>query len=61
MRLNVGNTDTDHHSLFLLEAPGDPSFNHAAFEVSDVDDLMTGQITCVGTVVSTLGELGDIF
>ena len=42
MRLNIGNTATDHHSLFLLEAPGDASFNHAAFEVSDVDDLMVG-------------------
>lgn len=42
MRLNVGNTATDHHSLFLLETPGDPSFNHAAFEVPDVDDLMSG-------------------
>ena len=42
MRLNIGNTATDPHSLCLLEAPGDASFNHAAFEVSDVDDLMVG-------------------
>ncbi len=42
LRCDRGATPTDHHTLFLLQAPGAPRFNHAAFEVVDVDDLMLG-------------------
>ena len=41
MRCDRGDTPTDHHTLFLLEA-GAPNFNHAAFEVLNFDDLMRG-------------------
>ena len=42
MRCDRGATPTDHHTLFLLQAPNAPRFNHAAFEVADFDDLMCG-------------------
>lgn len=42
LRCDRGDTPTDHHTLFLLQAPTGPGFNHAAFEVRDLDDLMTG-------------------
>jgi catechol 2,3-dioxygenase-like lactoylglutathione lyase family enzyme len=42
LRCDLGETLTDHHTLFLLQAPSAPRFNHAAFEVADVDDLMCG-------------------
>ena len=42
MRCDRGETPTDHHTLFLLQGPGGPGFNHAAFEVRDLDDLMAG-------------------
>jgi catechol 2,3-dioxygenase-like lactoylglutathione lyase family enzyme len=42
MRCDRGETLTDHHTLFLLQNPKGPGFNHAAFEVADVDDLMLG-------------------
>lgn len=42
MRCDLGDTPTDHHTLFLLQSPTAPRFNHAAFEVADVDDLMRG-------------------
>lgn len=42
MRCDRGDTPTDHHTLFLLQAPTGPGFNHAAFEVRDLDDLMAG-------------------
>jgi hypothetical protein len=41
MRCDRGELPTDHHSLFLVGS-GSPKFNHAAFEVADFDDLMTG-------------------
>ena len=41
MRCDRGELPTDHHSLFLVGA-GTPKFNHAAFEVADLDDLMAG-------------------
>jgi catechol 2,3-dioxygenase-like lactoylglutathione lyase family enzyme len=41
-RCDRGETPTDHHTLFLLQAPTGPGFNHAAFEVADLDDLMRG-------------------
>lgn len=34
---------TDHHSLFLMQSPDGPAaFEHAAFEVGDIDSLMAG-------------------
>ena len=42
MRCDRGDTPTDHHTLFLAQSPKGPGFNHAAFEVRDFDDLMTG-------------------
>ena len=42
MRCDRGGTPTDHHTLFLLQAPTGPGFNHAAFEVANIDDLMLG-------------------
>lgn len=42
LRCDRGATPTDHHTLFLLQAPTGPGFNHAAFEVASMDDLMRG-------------------
>ncbi|HEY2049553.1 MAG TPA: VOC family protein [Caulobacteraceae bacterium] len=42
MRCDRGETSTDHHTLFLAQSPRGPGFNHAAFEVADLDDLMRG-------------------
>ncbi|WP_068876586.1 MULTISPECIES: VOC family protein [unclassified Phenylobacterium] len=42
LRCDRGETPTDHHTLFLMQGPKGPSFNHAAFEVADLDDLMRG-------------------
>lgn len=42
MRCDRGDTPTDHHTLFLAQSPKGPGFNHAAFEVADLDDLMLG-------------------
>jgi catechol 2,3-dioxygenase-like lactoylglutathione lyase family enzyme len=42
LRCDRGDTLTDHHTLFLLQDPAGVGFNHAAFEVLDVDDLMAG-------------------
>lgn len=41
MRCDRGDQPADHHTLFLLGI-GQPKFNHAAFEVVDFDDLMSG-------------------
>lgn len=41
MRCDRGDEPTDHHTLFLKQSIA-PRFNHAAFEVRDLDDLMTG-------------------
>ncbi len=41
-RCDRGDTPTDHHSLFMIQSPKGSGFNHAAFEVADVDDLMAG-------------------
>jgi catechol 2,3-dioxygenase-like lactoylglutathione lyase family enzyme len=43
MRCDRGDSLTDHHTLFLLQNPKGPGFNHAAFEVADFDDLMLGR------------------
>ena len=42
LRCDRGDTPTDHHTLFLLQSPNAPRFNHAAFEVANFDDLMRG-------------------
>jgi catechol 2,3-dioxygenase-like lactoylglutathione lyase family enzyme len=42
MRCDLGVRPTDHHTLFLIQSPKGPGFNHAAFEVVDFDDLMAG-------------------
>ncbi len=42
MRCDRGEAPTDHHTLFLAQLPQAPGFMHAAFEVSNLDDLMLG-------------------
>ncbi len=42
MRCDRGEMPTDHHTLFLAQLPSGPGFNHAAFEVANMDDLMLG-------------------
>jgi catechol 2,3-dioxygenase-like lactoylglutathione lyase family enzyme len=42
LRCDRGDQPTDHHTLFLLQLPTGPGFNHAAFEVAGMDDLMLG-------------------
>ncbi len=42
MRCDRGAELTDHHTLFLLQSPAGAGFNHAAFEVADMNDVMTG-------------------
>lgn len=41
LRCDRGDVPSDHHTLFLL-GTGEAGFNHAAFEVANVDDLMAG-------------------
>lgn len=41
MRCDRGEKPADHHTLFLM-GTGTAKFNHAAFEVTDLDDLMSG-------------------
>jgi catechol 2,3-dioxygenase-like lactoylglutathione lyase family enzyme len=41
LRCDQGERYVDHHSLFLVGL-GKAAFNHAAFEVTDFDDLMGG-------------------
>lgn len=42
LRCDRGDAPTDHHTLFLMQSPKGPGFNHAAYEVCDLDDLMRG-------------------
>jgi catechol 2,3-dioxygenase-like lactoylglutathione lyase family enzyme len=42
MRCDQGRLATDHHSLFIIKARGKPGFNHAQFEVQDIDDVFLG-------------------
>lgn len=42
LRCDRGDLPTDHHTLFLVQGPNGSGFNHAAFEVADLDDLMAG-------------------
>lgn len=41
MRCDRGEAFTDHHTLALAQL-GEPGLDHAAFEVEDIDALMTG-------------------
>ena len=41
LRCDQGQRHVDHHTLFLIGI-GRARFNHAAFEVADFDDLMSG-------------------
>ncbi len=43
LRCDRGETPTDHHTLFLMQGRKGPGFNHAAYEVADLDDLMRGR------------------
>jgi catechol 2,3-dioxygenase-like lactoylglutathione lyase family enzyme len=47
LRCDRGARYVDHHTLFLVGG-GRPGFNHAAFEVADIDDLMTGHTHLTG-------------
>ena len=42
LRCDCGDQPTDHHTLFLMQGRKGPGFNHAAYEVGDLDDLMRG-------------------
>jgi catechol 2,3-dioxygenase-like lactoylglutathione lyase family enzyme len=42
LRCDRGEAPTDHHTLFLMQGRSGPGFNHAAYEVADLDDLMRG-------------------
>jgi catechol 2,3-dioxygenase-like lactoylglutathione lyase family enzyme len=42
LRCDRGDAPTDHHTLFLIQGRKGPGFNHAAYEVADLDDLMRG-------------------
>ena len=42
LRCDRGEAPTDHHTLFLMQGRRGPGFNHAAYEVADLDDLMRG-------------------
>jgi len=42
MRLNLGDTPTDHHTLAIAQGIG-PEFSHAAFELVDVDAVGVGE------------------
>lgn len=43
MHCGLGDAFTDHHTLALITSPdGEARFDHSAFEVIDLDDLMQG-------------------
>ena len=42
MRCDRGDKLVDHHTVFLAQLPGKLGLLHAAFEVSNLDDLMLG-------------------
>jgi catechol 2,3-dioxygenase-like lactoylglutathione lyase family enzyme len=42
MRCDRGDVFTDHHAIFMIGTGKGFAFNHAAFEVADMDDLMAG-------------------
>ena len=61
LRADRGDEPCDHHTIFLFERPGAPAqFMHSAFEVVDVDDLMTDGDklrTADGGGIAGMGEL----
>ncbi|MDB5580111.1 MAG: glyoxalase [Bradyrhizobium sp.] len=42
LRCDRGDEPTDHHAVALIETGTAASFHHAAFEVTDLDDLVVG-------------------
>ena len=42
MRCDRGDRPSDHHTIFLAQLPGELGLLHAAFEVTNLDDLMLG-------------------
>ena len=43
LRCDRGTQPADHHTVFVMQSPdGKPRFEHAAFEVRDIDSLMAG-------------------
>ena len=42
LRCDRGEQPTDHHTIFLMQGRSGAGFNHAAYEVADLDDLMCG-------------------
>jgi catechol 2,3-dioxygenase-like lactoylglutathione lyase family enzyme len=42
MRCDRGDKPSDHHTIFLAQLPGELGLLHAAFEVTNLDDLMLG-------------------
>lgn len=42
LRCDRGDLPCDHHTVFLIERPIPPGYMHSAFEVVDVDDLLSG-------------------
>jgi catechol 2,3-dioxygenase-like lactoylglutathione lyase family enzyme len=44
LRCDRGDIPADHHSVCLVQDPAGVGFNHAAFEVVDIDDLLAGHV-----------------
>jgi catechol 2,3-dioxygenase-like lactoylglutathione lyase family enzyme len=42
MRCDLGDTPTDHHTIVVAQGMNGARFNHAAFEVSDINEVMRG-------------------
>ncbi len=42
MRCDLGDTPTDHHTIVVAQGMSGARFNHAAFEVTDINELMRG-------------------
>ena len=59
IRCDRGDRPADHHSLNLATVPGrGAGFHHAAFEVRDLDDLMTGHDHLAGAGHKHLWGIG---
>lgn len=56
-RCDQGEKFVDHHTLFLL-GTGKPGFNHAAWEVADLDDLMLGRDVLSGKGYTSVWGVG---
>jgi catechol 2,3-dioxygenase-like lactoylglutathione lyase family enzyme len=42
MRCDLGETPTDHHTIVVAQGMNGARFNHAAFEVTDINEVMRG-------------------